>query len=73
MKIKQYRSDGKKINRPARIVIKTIDIANYCNTSENYINLAIYRNTIELNSSSVWDRFWSLVTYLEKKGLRPTK
>lgn len=66
-----YRSDGKRFNRPARLKITTQDIADYCGTTANYIRVAISLGVLSLYKNSTWDSFWSLVKYLEKKGLRP--
>ena len=68
---KAIRSDGKAPNRPFRIAITTEMIAKYSRTTINNIYQLTKIESLLLNDSDIWIRFWSLVRYLEKKHLRP--
>lgn len=54
-----------------RLSINTYDLAKLLNITTKSVTTAIGRKQINLSSDDPWTNFWNLVSYLEKRGLRP--
>lgn len=67
---KKYKHNDIRANR---IVIDTFHLCEVLKKPPETVRKTLQRLNITNYNKDIWNKFWSLVEYLENKGLRPIK